>query len=131
MRSFQGKARRLLAVTLALGAFGANYSANAQDDAEMHATRMTYDAALKCFVADGYASDERRKSGDSEKSAVYRAKARVSFDLAYTAGEKIGLGDDMVGRDIDFALKTELPRFVQDQRYLLDTASTCKALGLM
>lgn len=122
---------RGLGVALALVAMVGGRAAMAQPDPEMRATRMAYESALKCFVADGYASDERRKAGDSEKSSAYRAKARVSFDLAYSAGEKIGIADNKIGRDIDFALKTELPRFVQDQRYLLDTASTCKALGLM
>ena len=133
MRDVSYRARLHLAAALMASAClcVGTAAADSTDDAVARATRMAYDSALKCFVADGYASDERRKAGDGEKSAAYRAKARVSFDLAYTAGGKIGLSDDQIGRDFDFALKTELPRFKGDTRYLLDTASTCKALGLM
>jgi hypothetical protein len=125
-------ARRLVAAALLTGfcAF-APASADSTDDAVTRANRMAYDAAMKCFVANGYASDERRKAGDLAKSAAYGTKARASFDLAYAAGEKIGLSDDQISRDMDYAQETELPRFIRDQRYLLETAATCKALGLM
>ncbi len=105
--------------------------ATAQDDADMRAARMLYQTAMKCFVADAHASNERRRAGDSAKAAAYQGKSREAFDLVYRAGEKIGLSDDAIHRDLDFSQETELPRFIQDQSYLMQTASTCKALGLM
>jgi hypothetical protein len=131
MRTTPMHMRQCLTAALMSCALFHTSPASAQDDAVTRANRLAYDSTLKCFVADGYASDERRKAGDAVKSAAYKAKARESFDLAYAAGEKIGLTDQKIGRDLDFAQETELPQFIRDQRYLLDTAATCKALGLM
>ncbi len=134
MSNFANSHRTLLRCVSALicgAAILFNNSASAGDDAAAHTNRLAYDTAIRCFVADAYASDERRKVGDEVKADSYKAKSRESFDLAYTAGDKIGLTDKQVGRDLDFAQQTELPRLIRDQHYLLDTASTCKALGLM
>jgi len=97
----------------------------------MRANRMAYESLMRCFVANAHAGDERQTVGDTAKAASYRAKARKSFDLAYAAGEKIGLSDDKISRDLDYAQATELPHLISDQHYQMDTASTCKALGLM
>jgi hypothetical protein len=120
-----------VAVTLAALLCANASAASSTDDAVTRANHMAYDAAIKCFVADAYASDERRKAGDAAKSAAYHTMSRVSFDVAFTAGTKIGFDDDKVNRDLEFAQETELPRFIRDQKYLLDTAATCKAMGLM
>lgn len=100
-------------------------------DATAKANRMAYESATRCFLANGYAGDERRKAGDKSKEAAYLTKARQSYDVAFAAGRKLGISDQEIGRDIDFAQTIELPRFIRDGKYLLGVASTCKALGLM
>lgn len=101
------------------------------DDAVTKANRDAYTHAIRCFLANGYASDERRKVGDATKAATYDLQSRKSFDLAYAAGNKIGLSDARIGRDLDYYQSIELPRFIREAKYLLGVASTCKALGLM
>src|ERR1700741_1780461 len=88
------------------------------EDAMTRANRMAYQSVMKCFVASGYASDERRRAGDPAKADSYRAQARNSFDLAYTVGEKLGLSDKQVGRDLNFYQDTELPKFIGDKPYV-------------
>ena len=105
--------------------------ASASDDAAAHAIRLAYDTAIKCFVAGGLASDNRHDAGDETGASAYRAKARQSFNVAYTAGAKLGMTDRQVARDLDFAQDTELTRMLRDNSYFTSTAATCKAVGLM
>jgi hypothetical protein len=127
------RTRQLCAAALALGAclYAGSAGADSVDEAEMRATGMAYQAAMKCYVTLAYASDQRRKAGDNGKSALYEAKARQSFDMAFRAGEKTGLNDDRINRDIDFVQKTELPKLIQDEKYFLATAAMCKAAGFL
>jgi len=104
---------------------------HAQSDAVDRTNRAAYEAAIKCFVVDGYASTQREKAGDAEKAASYEASARHSFDVAFAAGARIGLGDSQVNRDIDYAQVSELPKLIRDLDYLKSVAATCKALHLM
>jgi hypothetical protein len=95
------------------------------------ANRMAYDSAQKCAVAGAIASDDRHKAGDDAKADAYRAKSKLSFNTAYALGERLGLSDEQVKRDLDFAQLTELPRMLGDENYYLSTVATCKALGLI
>ena len=120
-------ARRLSIAALALSfCLPVSVSALAAD-----ANRSAYDMARKCLVADGHASAERNRAGDTAKAAHYDAMARQAFDVAFNAGEKLGLSDDQVKRDLDFTQQMELPRFIREPDYLRSTAATCKAVGLM
>ena len=112
-------------------AWSDSVSADSTADAVAKANQGAYEHAIRCFLANGYASDGRRKAGDAARATAYDTKARQSFDLAYAAGNRIGLNDTKIGRDLDYYQSIELPRFIRDEKYLLSVASTCKALGLM
>jgi len=130
MRTNRNLYKRLGAALVVCACVG-TATARAEEDAATRANRSAYNALIKCFVANGLASDERSKAGDSEKAAAYNAKARQSFDYAYVAGEKIGLNDKQVARDLSFVQDTELPKMIRDRQYFFSAAATCKALGLM
>jgi hypothetical protein len=125
--------RRLRANSIVCAALSTLLTATSahSEDTVTRANRMAYDTAIKCFIADGLASDERHDAGDESGADAYRRKARQSFDVAYTAGNKLGMTDKQVSRDLDFAQATELTRMMRDRRYFLSTAATCKAVGLM
>lgn len=120
---------RLCAVVIAMAAGVA--SAQPAEDAVARANRGAYDWTLKCFVLDSKASNDRERAGDLSKAADYNAKARKAFDMAYSAGARIGLSEAQVAHDLDYAQLHELPILVQDEGYFRRTAGTCKALGLL
>jgi hypothetical protein len=93
--------------------------------------REAYQLTMKCYVTDGFASDDQRKAGNSAKADAYEAKARRSFDLAYQFGQKIGLTEKQVGHDIDYAQSSELARMVRDRQYYAAAAANCSAVGLL
>ncbi|MBI1262771.1 MAG: hypothetical protein GC184_13715 [Rhizobiales bacterium] len=115
----------------ACASISGNVTARAEEDATTQANRTAYSALMKCFVANGFANGERLDAGDAAKAAIYDRQARRSYDLAYTAGQKLGLSEEQVTRDINFVQATELPKMVRDQQYFISAVATCKALHLM
>ncbi len=101
---------------------------NAGSDAD---TRAAYQAALKCFVANGNAEGERRRAGDQTGAARYDATAKQSFDGAVKLGQMLGLSNRQMNDDLDAAQATELPRMIKDRAYFIDAVASCKGLGLM
>lgn len=100
-------------------------------DSSTQDTRAAYDAALKCFVANGNAEGERRRAGDQAGAARYDATAKQSFDGAVKLGRMLGLTNRQMNHDLDAVQDSELPRMVRDRSYFLDAVATCKGLGLM
>lgn len=98
---------------------------------KQEAQRQAYQYAMTCFVANTYAANNRKKVGDTAKAAVYLANAKRSFDGAVSMGRAMGLSNQTVNGDLDDASARELGRFMSDQQAFLQTASNCKALGLM
>jgi hypothetical protein len=125
------RARRHIAAALVLFVFGTGYTAFAQDDATTRANRSAYQAAMKCFVADGVAIGDARDSGDPSKVDAFDAKARKSFDIAKKLGVLLGYSGDRMEQDFGLAQTYELPRMLKDIAYYRSAAATCKALGLM
>ena len=94
-------------------------------------TRAAYDAALKCFVANGNAEGERRDAHDAAGAARYDTTGKQSFDAAMKLGRMLGLTNRQLNRDLNAVQATELPRMVKDRAYFIDAVATCKGLGLM
>ncbi len=121
--------RSILMAFLSLGCVASNGVAVADDT--MQNTRAAYDAALKCFVANGNAEGERRDAGDHEGAARYDASGKRSFDAAVKLGQMLGLTNRQMNHDLDTAQAIELPKMVKDRDYFIDAVATCKGLGLM
>ena len=100
-------------------------AATAQD------TRAAYDAALKCFVANGNAEAERRDAHDAAGAARYDATGKQSFDAAMKLGRMLGLANRQLNHDLDAIQAAELPRMVKDRVYFINAVAVCKGLGLM
>lgn len=94
-------------------------------------TRQAYDAALKCFVANGLVSGDFRDQGKVDQAQLFDAKAHADFDLAVKFGKELGYSNKKINGDFDSAKASELPRMMRDSAYYKTTAATCKALGLM
>ncbi|MDP1735992.1 MAG: hypothetical protein Q8L23_00975 [Caulobacter sp.] len=122
-------ANAALAVACALCAGPA--AAQSGADATARANRMAYDAAMKCFVANGHAIGLRERAGDTVKAAYYETRARLSFDTAMKLGAVLRLSGSRIDQDFRLAQTRELPPMVTDETYFLDAVATCKALGLM
>ena len=133
MRAITRKARRLLAVALVacawLGAGAA--TADSADDAVSKANSMAYEAAIKCFIADGILTGDEREKGDKAKEATFEAKARQSFETAEKLGDALGYSGTHVNEDFGLAQAREMAKLMYDSAYFKRTAQTCKALGLM
>jgi hypothetical protein len=106
-------------------------TAAAQDDAAAHANRSAYEAAIKCFVADGIVAGDYRRDGNQVAQAALEAKARESFDIATRAGDALGYSGTRVYQDFGLAQAEEVPRLVREPAYFRKAAAMCKALGLM
>lgn len=119
---------RRIAIATFLMSCGLTPQANAVSDAD---TRAAYQAALKCFVANGEAGAERRTAGDQAGLARYDATAKQSFDGAVKLGRMLGLTNRQMNGDLDATQAKELPRMVGDRAYFIDAVATCKGLGLM
>lgn len=105
--------------------------AGSDDTAMQRANRMAYDAAMKCFVANGHAAGLRRRAGDETKANYYDAKGKEAFDTAVGAGNALGYAGRQVTSDFGLAQAHELPPMVTDKTYFLKAVAECKALGLM
>ncbi|MBJ7318051.1 MAG: hypothetical protein JHC96_04550 [Brevundimonas sp.] len=94
-------------------------------------TQAAYDAALRCFVANGRAIGLQERAGNAEAASRYEQKARLSFDTAVRLGQSLGLSGSRINQDLGIAQGRELPQMVNDRRYFEQAVSTCRALGLM
>jgi len=121
--------RQLFAAALALTIW-ATPSAYAED-ATTRANRSAYQAALKCFVANGIAVGDARDARNAERANASDTMARKSFDTAKKLGSLLGYSGDRMQQDFSLAQTYELPRMMKDLSYYRDAAATCKALGLM
>lgn len=95
------------------------------------AQRQAYTYAMRCYVANVYAANNRKKVGDTAKAAIYIANAKRAFDGTVALGRALGFSNQTMNGDLDEAEAREMGRFIADQNLFLETASTCKALGLM
>lgn len=121
--------RRFLICTLGVAGLLSAFPAYAQPNDQ--ANRAAYGHAMKCFVANGHARGMRQRAGDEAKAAAYETKARMSFDTAVKLGRALGYSGDRMDQDFGLAQTRELPAMVSDQKYFVEAAATCKALGLM
>lgn len=116
--------------SVALFAAGVSVAEPAQQ-ATAQARRSAYDAAMKCFVASGYVIGERERAGDAAGAARYEQHARRSFDTALGLGRALSLSGSRIDQDLGLAQTRHLPPMVADRRYLEQSVSMCRALGLM
>lgn len=103
--------------------------ASAQSPAS--ADQRAYEAALKCFVANGHASGLRTRAGQTSLAAAYDASARTSFDAATRLGRRLGYSGQRIDQDFGIVQARELPQMVTDTAYFRQAVATCRALGLM
>lgn len=127
-----GNAIAVAALTALVAALPTNQAcAQSTDDPVMRANRGAYEAAIKCFIANGHASGLRERAGDPEKAKYYDAKAHLSFDTATKLGAALQLSGSQIDEDFGTAQARELPTMVTDQKYFGVIVANCKALGLM
>tara|TARA_R110002051_G_scaffold269600_1_gene329789 strand:- start:4808 stop:5197 length:390 start_codon:yes stop_codon:yes gene_type:complete len=127
-RSRHGALVFLLAATL----LGTPHAfAQAQGSEQPDASHRAYEAALKCFVANGRAIGLQERAGDLESAARYEQKARLSFDAAVRLGQSLGFSGTRINQDLGIAQGRELPQMVSDTVYFERAVATCRALGLM
>lgn len=107
------------------------FPAHASEDAAAHANRVAYDAAMKCFIADGILTADKRRQGNKAGEAAFEAKARQSFEVAVQLGQKLGYSGTRVNEDFGLAQTRETARLMSDTAYFHQTANMCKVLGLM
>lgn len=93
--------------------------------------QQAYEAAMKCYVVAGNASEDRKKVGDQEKAAAYEGKARAAFGVAVKFGRTIGLSRAQMTRDFEATQESELRKLVADVDYNRQSAAVCRALGLL
>lgn len=95
------------------------------------ATLAAYEAALKCFVANGYGRSIKRDAGDMAGASRYEASAAASWEAAHVIAVYWGYSESRLTADIDRTRERELPALVRDAGYLRSTIATCRGLGLM
>ncbi len=105
-------------------------SAGKADDANARSTRMAYDIAMKCFVANGVARGNNRDLGKTAEAAKYEANARQSFNAASNLGDKLGYSGTRINQDFGMAQADQLPKLVKDAAYLERTLAMCGSAGL-
>lgn len=98
-------------------------------DAAHQTDIASYEVAMKCFVAYGAATGERRDAGDQVAAATYEKKARRSFDVAVLLGDRIGYSGGRQNQDFGLAQTRELPKMVADAAYLRRALATCESAG--
>jgi hypothetical protein len=119
--------RRVAVVTLAAWpCFAAHAIAGSSAD-----TQAAYQAALKCYVANGEARAERLDAGDKAGAERYYASGQRSFDGALKLGRMLGFANRRLNHDIDGTQAKELPLMVRDRKYFISAVADCKGLGLM
>lgn len=113
----------LAAATLTYSSFSANAAASD--------TQRAYDAARRCYVANGHVYDSFKQSGDAANTSLFEAKAKKSFDLAYSYGHQLHLSNDEIATDIHQTTDVELRKLLADSAYLTTVAKDCKYWGMM
>lgn len=120
--------RYLIAVSASVALMAAAGTVQAQNAT---ATRSAYDAALKCFVANGHADGVQRRAGNVASADRYQASARTSFDAALRLGATLGFANQRINEDLGIVQARELPALVNDPAYFRQTVNVCRGLGLM
>jgi len=92
--------------------------------------RSAYSEAIRCFIANGSAYDDARKSGDGSRAARLDTRAREAHRVAFLAGQKIGFTEAEVRGAIQQAQPTELGKLLRSADYRRDADNRCKGLGL-
>ena len=72
-----------------------------------------------------------KRQGATAKVAVYETQAQRAFEGALKLGQNAGLSNRQMNRDLDGSLSPEPRKLFTDPDYFDQTASTCKAIGLM
>jgi hypothetical protein len=130
MTTTRRRARRFIAAVPALVLGVLAGSAFAEDDAT-RANHIAYDAAIKCFIANGILTGDEREKGDRAREAIFEAQARQSFEIAVKLGDALGYSGTRVNEDFGLAQTREMSKLMNNSAYFKSTAATCKALGLM
>jgi hypothetical protein len=99
-------------------------------DAANSSNETAYNAAIKCFVTDGYVAGRKERAGDRAQQAVYEKNARTAFDVASALGGKLGYSGSRINQDFGLAQTSELPKLASDSDHVEHMTSTCSALGL-
>ena len=123
MRALPLKAGRLAAAL----AFFACSAASASDQD----TRNAYEAARRCYVANGDVYSAFKRNGDTANAKLFDKKAHTAYDLAYLYGDMLHLSREQIAADIQVMTDSELPKLVKDSNYLTDVAKDCKHWGMM
>ena len=119
----------VLVAVLLMQVGGASYAgAQATPNA---AVQGAYELAMKCFVASGHARMDRHAANDMEGASRYEGKEKRAFDMASKLGEQLGYSKDHIQDDYKAAMDRELPRLMYEPGYFAQTATQCRAYGLM
>lgn len=121
----------LSCLTAMLATASSSASAQATTIRPNPATQAAYEAAIKCFVANGYGRSIKRDAGDMAAASRYEAAAAASWEAAHVIAVSWNYPETRLTRDIDLARERELPTLVRDAAYLRSTVATCRGLGLM
>lgn len=93
--------------------------------------QRAYEAALKCFVANGHVQATFKESGDAANARLFNERAEKSFKLAYFWGDMLHLSQQQIKHDLDQTEDTELRKLLTDSGYLTVVAMDCKHWGMM
>ena len=118
----------VLVAVLLMQVGGASYAAaQATPNA---AVQGAYELAMKCFVADSFASDTAKDANNQERASYYDGKAKVAFDKVVHLGRQLGYSNEQINGDFTMARHRELPKMFDETGYYRETAEMCQAYGL-
>lgn len=124
-------AARFLSATVAVALGSGAAWGQTNDSPTQRANKMAYDAAMKCFVANGHASGLQNEAGHPKQAERYTAGARTSFDAAQRLGKSLGYSSQRISDDIQTAQTRELLVMMRNDTYFREAVATCRALKLM
>ncbi len=119
-----------LALALCGGPAGAALAQTAAN-ADREKLLAAYELAHKCFVADGFARQNRQEAGDQARAQYYDGKAKQAFDAAVRLSKSLGYTSARFDIDFKAISNRELARLMEDDGYFDQIAAQCKAYGLM
>lgn len=100
-------------------------------EASQQDMNRAYQAALKCFVANGHVEASFKESGDTANERLFNNRAEKAFKLAYLWGGMAHLSQERIKSDLNQAEDTELRKLLRDGSYLTTVAKECKQWGMM
>lgn len=113
-----------------ISVYGGPAFARSNDPATTAAT-AAYDTAILCFVANGNASEDRRRANDPVGADRYDANAKRSFDTAVRLGASLRYSNERINADLGVRMDRELARMVREPAYYRQIVANCRAYGLM